>query len=133
MSEIIHNIEEKAIGISVQDMKRLLFRCAATIIALDKVSIDAVLVFITDLISYSKTNHSLLHYMVALPFSVFSPSAIAAGVEVWTWAIAEKPEMEVAIVSEILAAWTETAYQRKGIFSPAKKLEFYDLLFFNLY
>ncbi len=30
-----------------------------------------------------------MYYMVALPFEVFTPSAIAAGIETWTWVISE--------------------------------------------
>ena len=35
-----------------------------------------------------------MRHLVALPFEVFTPAAIAAGVDVWTWIISEKPECE---------------------------------------
>lgn len=65
--------------------------------------------------------YTLLHYLVTLPFEVFTPSAIAAGIEVWTWVIAEKPVAEVVLISEILAAWFATVKDRKGVFSQCLK------------
>jgi phosphatidylinositol 4-kinase A len=56
-----------------------------------------------------------------LPFEASTPTATQTGIEVWTWIIAEKPELEVAIMSEILAAWSETIKHQKGIFSPTLK------------
>jgi hypothetical protein len=67
--------------------------------------------------------YTLLHYLVTLPFEVFTPSAIAAGIEVWTWVIAEKPVAEVVLISEILAAWFATVKDRKGVFSQCLKSE----------
>lgn len=65
--------------------------------------------------------YTLLHHLVTLPFEVFTPSAIAAGIEVWTWVIAEKPGAEVVLISEILAAWFATVRDRKGVFSRCLK------------
>jgi phosphatidylinositol 4-kinase len=59
--------------------------------------------------------------MVALPFEVFTPSAISAGIEIWTWVIAEKLEVEVALMIEVLTAWSETIKHGKGIFSTSLK------------
>jgi phosphatidylinositol 4-kinase len=58
---------------------------------------------------------------VALPFDASTPSAIAAGIEAWTWVIAEKPDIEVALLTEILSAWFETIRLQKGIFSNSIK------------
>lgn len=68
--------------------------------------------------------YTLLHYLVSLPFEVFTPSAIAAGIEAWTWVIAEKPGTEVVLISEILAAWFATVRDRRGVFSQSLKSEF---------
>ena len=46
---------------------------------------------------------------------------MAAGIEVWTWVIAEKPVAEVVLISEILAAWFATVRDRKGVFSQSLK------------
>ncbi|KIJ69126.1 hypothetical protein HYDPIDRAFT_23983 [Hydnomerulius pinastri MD-312] len=99
MANTMNAIRGKSSTLTVQDLKRLLFRCAATLISLDK------------------CEYGLLHYLVTLPFEVFTPSAIAAGIEVWTWVIAEKPDMEVALMCEVLSAWFGTVKERKGVFS----------------
>ncbi len=67
-------------------------------------------------------DYELLHYLVALPFEVATPAAISTGIEVWTWVIAEKNDIEVALMSEILSAWSYTIRQEKGIFSTSLKL-----------
>ncbi|KAK7467455.1 Phosphatidylinositol 4-kinase stt4 [Stygiomarasmius scandens] len=99
MSDSMDEIRSKSSHLTVQDLKRLLFRCAAT------------------LISMQKCDYELLHYLVSLPFEVFTPSAISAAIEAWTWVIAEKPSMEIGIMSEILSAWSSTISNEKGIFS----------------
>jgi phosphatidylinositol 4-kinase len=62
-----------------------------------------------------------LHYLVALPFGVATPSAIASGIEVWSWLIAEKSEVEVSLMGEILSAWSDTIMLQKGLFSKSLK------------
>ncbi|KAJ6618823.1 hypothetical protein B0H10DRAFT_2217316 [Mycena sp. CBHHK59/15] len=99
MARTLEEIRSKVSSSTVQDLKRLLFRCAAT------------------LISLPKCDYELLHYLVALPFEVSTPSAVSAGIEIWTWAIAEKPDIEVGLMGEVLAAWSDTIKQEKGIFS----------------
>jgi phosphatidylinositol 4-kinase len=73
-----------------------------------------------DLLQF-QCERDLLHYLVVVPFEVFTPSAVSAGIEVWTWVIAENPEAEVPLMSEVLYAWLETIKHRKGIFSTALK------------
>lgn len=63
----------------------------------------------------------MLHYLVEIPFGVSTPSAIASGIEVWTWLLAENPNIEIALMSEMLSAWFDTITQRKGIFSQMLK------------
>ncbi|KAJ6490589.1 hypothetical protein C8R47DRAFT_1122870 [Mycena vitilis] len=99
MARTLLEIRNKVSGSTVQDLKRLLFRCGAT------------------LISMSKCNYELLHHLVALPFEVATPSSISTGIEIWTWVIAEKPDIEVGLMGEVLAAWSDTIRQEKGIFS----------------
>ncbi|KAJ7217187.1 hypothetical protein GGX14DRAFT_440647 [Mycena pura] len=99
MARTFEEIRSKVSSATVQDLKRLLFRCAAT------------------LISLPKCDYELLHYLVALPFEVSTPSAVSAGIEIWTWTIAEKPGIEIGLMGEVLAAWSDTIRQEKGIFS----------------
>ncbi|KAG7092795.1 hypothetical protein E1B28_009114 [Marasmius oreades] len=101
LSRSMKEIRGKSSSLTVQDMKRLLFRCAAT------------------LISLPQCDYELLHYLVSLPFEVSTPSSISAAIEVWTWVIAEKPTVEVAIMGEIVSAWSDTIRLEKGLFSPS--------------
>ncbi|KAF5373565.1 hypothetical protein D9758_000828 [Tetrapyrgos nigripes] len=110
MSDSLNEIRGKTTHLTAQDLKRLLFRCAATLIALPK------------------CDYELLHYLVSLPFEVFTPSAISAAIEVWTWVIAEKPTVEVGVMSEILSAWSSTISNEKGMFSTSLN---YDDPFFH--
>jgi phosphatidylinositol 4-kinase len=59
--------------------------------------------------------------MVILPFEIFTPAAISAGIEVWTWVIAEKPEYEIGVMMEINSAWLCSVKQEKGMFSTSMK------------
>jgi phosphatidylinositol 4-kinase len=70
---------------------------------------------------YLQTDFDLLHYLIALPFEIFTPSAVAVGIQTWTWLIGEKPELEFPIMTEIDAAWISTCKTHRGIFSPALK------------
>ena len=66
-------------------------------------------------------DHDLAHYLVALPFEAFTQSSISAGIECWSWVIAEKPTCEVTLMSEIAAAWDSSAKVGKGMFSKSQK------------
>ncbi|TRM58568.1 hypothetical protein BD626DRAFT_550606 [Schizophyllum amplum] len=109
LAQSLDDIRNKHSSLTVQNLKRLLFRAAATLIAM------------------TQCDYSLLHHIVVLPFEVATPSSTAAGIEVWTWLIASKPDIEVALASEILEAWTDTIKQEKGIFS--KTLNYEDPFF----
>ncbi|CAL1705565.1 unnamed protein product [Somion occarium] len=99
MSEHIRDIRRKRSSLTIQNLRRLLFRAAAI------------------LISSQKCDYDLLHYLVALPFESFTPSTVSAGVEVWSWVIAEKVDYEVALTSEITSAWISTIKHGRGMFS----------------
>ncbi|KAG2100206.1 uncharacterized protein F5147DRAFT_710970 [Suillus discolor] len=99
MADTMNDIRNKRSSLTVQDLQRLLFRCAAILISLEQ------------------CDYTLVHFLVALPFEVFTPSAVAAGIETWTWVIAERPNMEVAIMCEVLTSWFGTVKDRKGVFS----------------
>ncbi|KAI8989762.1 atypical/PIKK/PI4K protein kinase [Trametes punicea] len=98
----IADIREKKSELTNQDVKRLLFRAASTLIFIEQWDYD------------------LAHYIVALPFEAFTQSAISAGIESWIWVIAEKPEYEVTLMSEIAAAWDITIKRGRGMFSQAQ-------------
>jgi len=52
---------------------------------------------------------------------VATPSAVASGIDVWNWVIAEKSDAEVALMSEILSAWSDTVKNHTGLFSDSLK------------
>lgn len=58
-----------------------------------------------------------MHYVVALPFELFGPTVITVGVEIWTWIVAERPDLELQVIMELCAAWEKTIQNRVGLFS----------------
>ncbi|KAI0273304.1 atypical/PIKK/PI4K protein kinase [Gloeopeniophorella convolvens] len=109
MHSALAAVREKRNSFTIQDLKRLLFRCASS------------------LISVTKCDYTLMYYMVALPFEVFTPSAMAAGIETWTWVISERHEFEIAMMAEINTAWMTSIRLERGIFS--KSLNYNDPFF----
>ncbi|KAG8904073.1 phosphatidylinositol-4- kinase [Tulasnella sp. 403] len=95
----VNEIHDKTSTLSVQELKRLLVRCASF------------------LISSPQVDYELLHYLVALPFEIFTPSSISIGIEAWTWLIREQPNVEISLMVEINSAWAGTIRRHKGIFS----------------
>ena len=62
-------------------------------------------------------DYDLQHFAVALPFEVFTPAAISVGIEIWTWLVQERPDLEVALAIEIERAWVATISNHRGLFS----------------
>ncbi|KAF8743615.1 hypothetical protein AX14_001677 [Amanita brunnescens Koide BX004] len=100
LSQASKGVREKSCTLTVQDLRRLLFRCAAFILSVEKCDYD------------------LLHGLVALPFVVATPPAMMVGIEVWTWLMGDRPDIEVALIAEILSAWSDSIKGEKGLFSP---------------
>jgi phosphatidylinositol 4-kinase len=98
-AQVLLEVHDKTSTLTITELKDLLFRCAAA------------------LVYGRKHDHELVHYLVALPFAVFGPLVISAGIDVWTWVIGERPELETGLVMEINAAWTVTIRKRLGLFS----------------
>ena len=71
--------------------------------------------------NFVQCDYDLLHGLVALPFEVATPPAMMVGIEVWIWLMGDKPDVEVALIAEILSAWSESIKGEKGIFSPTMK------------
>ncbi|TBU65484.1 atypical/PIKK/PI4K protein kinase [Dichomitus squalens] len=102
IADAITSIRDKTNTLTVADLKRLLFRAASTLIFLEE------------------WDHDLAHYLVALPFEAFTQASISAGIECWSWVIAEKPTFEVTLMSEIAAAWDASIKHGKGMFSKSQ-------------
>ena len=66
-------------------------------------------------------DNDILHFLVTIPIRAFSPRSVAAGVDAWTWLVSERPEFEMALLSEVVAGWTWTIESRKGLFSKSLK------------
>ncbi len=66
-------------------------------------------------------DREVLHYLVALPMRSFTALGIAAAVDAWSWLVSERPDVEVALMSEVSDAWLWTIKARKGLFSDTLK------------
>ncbi|CAE6468907.1 unnamed protein product [Rhizoctonia solani] len=95
----VAEIRDKTSKLTVQDLRRLLFRCAAVLMALPE------------------PDHDLLHYLVAVPFAAFTTTTISTGIDAWTWLIGERKDMEISLMLEFNTAWAITVKQKKGVFS----------------
>jgi len=62
-----------------------------------------------------------MKHLVVLPFEVFTPASISAGIDVWTWVISEKPGYEIGVMMEINSAWLATVRFERGMFSASQK------------
>ncbi|KAL4880003.1 hypothetical protein BJY04DRAFT_192115 [Aspergillus karnatakaensis] len=68
----------------------------------------------------SDTAHaSIAHYIVSLPFHIFSKESINIGVSLWLGVIHENPKLEPAILFGIVEEWEKTVLQRQGLFDPS--------------
>lgn len=59
----------------------------------------------------------LQHYVVALPFEVFTPASISVGLDIWTWLVDERPDLEMGIMLELAVSWQSTIHGQRGLFS----------------
>ncbi|MBW0462794.1 hypothetical protein O181_002509 [Austropuccinia psidii MF-1] len=64
-----------------------------------------------------KPDLDLLYRIVSLPVRMFTSLSISVGLEVWTWLIDVKPEVEVKLMAEVMNMWEWTLRRRKGLFS----------------
>lgn len=69
--------------------------------------------------SCSKPRLSLIHYLVALPFQIFTKETIQLGVSLWLGVINENPSTEPRVLAEVMEAWEGTIQRRKGLFDPS--------------
>lgn len=62
---------------------------------------------------------SIPHYLVCLPFELFSMESIDLGISLWLGAIHENPTVEPKILVEVAEAWEKTILRKKGLFDPS--------------
>ncbi|KAJ5193019.1 hypothetical protein N7449_009161 [Penicillium cf. viridicatum] len=68
--------------------------------------------------STSKPRLSVVHYLVALPFQIFTKETVKLGVSLWLGVIHENPNTEPRILCEVIEAWERSIKRRKGLFDP---------------
>lgn len=102
MAEAVLKVNTKD-ALNVREIRRLLLRAVSVLIASPRLDAD------------------ILHCLVDLPMTVFTPLAIAAGVDAWTWLVRERPEAEIALMGEISAGWLNTVKEGKGLFNSSMK------------
>ncbi|GMK56681.1 hypothetical protein CspeluHIS016_0305210 [Cutaneotrichosporon spelunceum] len=100
MADAINKVHTKD-ALSVVEIRRLLLRAVSVLIASPTMDAD------------------ILHCLVELPMAEFTPLAIAAGVDAWTWLVRQRPEAEITLMGEISAGWLSTIREHKGLFSGA--------------
>ncbi|KAM7223539.1 hypothetical protein V8F06_001013 [Rhypophila decipiens] len=61
---------------------------------------------------------SIVHYLVSLPFSMFTKQSIKLGVSLWLGVINENPRMQPRILTEIAQQWEFSVQKKLGLFSP---------------
>ncbi|RMZ83002.1 hypothetical protein DV737_g1760, partial [Chaetothyriales sp. CBS 132003] len=61
---------------------------------------------------------TIVHYLVAIPFELFTRDSINLAVSLWLGVIHENPRMEPRILTEVAQAWERTIDRKVGIFSP---------------
>ncbi|RMZ89109.1 hypothetical protein DV736_g3660, partial [Chaetothyriales sp. CBS 134916] len=61
---------------------------------------------------------TIVHYLVTIPFELFTKDSINLAVSLWLGVIHENPRMEPRILTEVAQAWERTIDRKVGIFSP---------------
>ncbi|KIJ56890.1 hypothetical protein M422DRAFT_238481 [Sphaerobolus stellatus SS14] len=105
MKEALECIRNKTSHLTIPELKRLLFRCSAV------------------LATSPQRHDDLIHYLVALPYEIFTPATISVGIEAWTWLIGERSDLEMCIMLEFHKAWAEAIRARRGMFSDSLNCE----------
>ncbi|PWY97959.1 hypothetical protein BCV70DRAFT_202448 [Testicularia cyperi] len=99
LASIAQNVGQRKKPLPFAELRRLLYRSAALVVALPE------------------PDYELLHFIVSIPFLVFTPEAISTACQVWTWVIGSRPEVETKVMVELTLGWAMSAKARRGIFS----------------
>lgn len=59
----------------------------------------------------------IVHYLVCIPFNLFTKQSIKLGISLWMGVIKENPRIEPRIVVEIAEQWIRTVRRRLGLFN----------------
>ena len=63
-----------------------------------------------------RSQTAIVHYLVTIPFEIFSKESIKLGISLWLGVIHENPRMEPRILTEVAQAWERTINRKVGIF-----------------
>lgn len=66
-----------------------------------------------------KDDSAIAHYLVSIPFALFTKQSIKLGVSLWLGVINENPKLESRLLNEIIQQWEFTLGRKVGLFSPA--------------
>lgn len=105
MAQALKAVQSKTSTMKTAALRRLLLRAVALVI------------------SPPGFDQDILHYLVFLPIRAFTSLGIAAGVDAWAWLIAERPSVEVALITEIASGWFWTIRAQRGLFSSAMNFD----------
>ena len=100
LEELEHRVNQNRF-VSTSELKDVLRRAAA-------------------LLCRSKNSQTaLVHYLVHIPFEVFTKESIKLGISLWLGVIHENPRMEPRILTEVAQAWEKSIDRGQGIFNEA--------------
>jgi phosphatidylinositol 4-kinase len=60
---------------------------------------------------------SIIHYLVSIPFAMFTKQSIKLGISLWLGVMNENPRMESRVLAEIIRGWELSIQKRQGLFS----------------
>ncbi|KAL4781156.1 hypothetical protein BJX76DRAFT_22776 [Aspergillus varians] len=62
---------------------------------------------------------AISHYLVSLPFQIFSRESINIGISLWLGVMHENPRLEPTILFDVVQEWENTILQGQGLFDPS--------------
>jgi phosphatidylinositol 4-kinase len=60
---------------------------------------------------------AVAHYLVSIPFALFTKQSIKLGVSLWLGVINENPKLEPRLLAEIAQQWEISIQRKRGLFS----------------
>ncbi|RYP78531.1 hypothetical protein DL771_000484 [Monosporascus sp. 5C6A] len=66
-----------------------------------------------------KDESAITHYLVSIPFKLFTKESIKLGVSLWLGVMNENPRMEPRLLAEIVQQWEMTMQKKLGLFNPS--------------
>lgn len=73
------------------------------------------------LCSSNLVHATIAHYLVSLPFQIFSQESISIGISLWLGAMHENPRLEPTLLFAVVQEWEKTVLRRQGLFNPSFK------------